>query len=249
MLKSEIEIKNLLNDCEDNEFDIFYGCSLFVALDKYSKDKCKLDSYFWALISRIEQHCYNLKKYIKFQSRNTDYKDIMVIDMNTLSLQDKLIMSHLIASRYYQKFSQRGPKSNTVNLIIDEAHKILSLPHEGENNNFEEYIKEGGKFGYYLTIASQRPSDISSMFFSQMHNYFVHRLVNQNDINTLSNAISFLDDNSFSMISSLKVGTCICSGIATKFPIVVNIPKLEDKISPYSNNISIISDAKIIKIR
>lgn len=253
--KSKIAINCFINKAEDNEFDIFYGYSLFISFTKYTKDKLKLDSNFWSLLNRVEQQCNNLKKFIKFQSKNTDYKDIIIIDLNLLSLENKLIISYLIASRYYNKFLNRTSDNNTFNLIIDEAHKILARPSAGESNNFkefvlnrfEEYIKEGRKFGFYLTIASQRPSDISSMFLSQMHNYFIHRLVNQNDIDNLSNAISFLDEKSFQMISSLKVGTCIYSGLAANFPVIVNIPKLDEAIAPKSKNISITANAKLRK--
>ena len=253
--KSKIAINCFINDAEDNEFDVFYGYSLFISFTKYTKDKFKLDSNFWALLNRVEQQCNNLKKFIKFQSKNTDYKDIIIIDLNLLSLENKLIISYLIASRYYNKFLNRTSDNNTFNLIIDEAHKILARPSAGESNNFkefvlnrfEEYIKEGRKFGFYLTIASQRPSDISSMFLSQMHNYFIHRLVNQNDIDNLSNAISFLDEKSFQMISSLKVGTCIYSGLAANFPVIVNIPKLDEAIAPKSKNISITANAILKK--
>ena len=47
---------------------------------------------------------------------------------------------------------------------------------------FEEIIKEGRKFNFYITIASQRPADISPTIISQIHNYFIHRLVNENDL-------------------------------------------------------------------
>lgn len=55
-------------------------------------------------------------------------------------------------------------------MIIDEAHNILSESSNRESESwkdyrletFEEIIKEGRKFGVYLTIASHRPADISS---------------------------------------------------------------------------------------
>ncbi len=248
--KTKNQVYDYLNEYKDSDFDIFYGCAIYTAIKKYGSSKSNyIDSSFWALLSRIEQHCNNLKKFIKFEME--EYKNIIVVNMNNLSLENKLILSYLIASRFYKMFGERKTKDNTINLIIDEAHKILSMPSEGEYNSFkdymikrfEEYIKEGRKFGFYLTIASQRPSDISSMFLSQMHNYFVHRLVNQNDIDNLSNSISFLDDASFSMLSSLKVGTCVYSGLAAKFPTIIQIPKLDNNISPKSNNISITSGA------
>lgn len=252
----DIISKNKLNDvleikCE-NDFDYFVMCMNFVAISRYGTSRSNsLDNSFWALIHRIEQHCDTLSKYIKFKLE--EYSNVLVVNMNLLSLEYKLIISYLVSNRYYKLFGNRVSDNNTINLVIDEAHKILSIPHERENtyfkeylvNTFEEYIKEGRKFGFYLTISSQRPSDISPMFLSQMHNYFIHRLVNQNDINNLSNSISFLDEASFSMISSLKVGSCIFSGLAAKFPTIIQIPKLSEESSPKSNNISITADAKI----
>lgn len=239
---------------EETDYNKFFGSCLYVAVDKFSTAKSQyLDANFWALINRIELNCNNLKNYIKFQKRDINYKNILVINMNRLTLENKLIISYLVANRYYKLFNNRRTNDNTINLVIDEAHKILSIPQDSDKTpfkeyilkKFEEFIKEGRKFGFYLTIASQRPSDISSMFLSQMHNYFIHRLINQNDIDNLSNTISFLDENSFKMISSLKVGSCIYSGLGAKFPIIVNIPKLQDDVTPKSKNISITANAKL----
>ncbi|TOG15365.1 hypothetical protein CGJ07_24370, partial [Vibrio parahaemolyticus] len=47
---------------------------------------------------------------------------------------------------------------------------------------FEELIKEGRKFGIFLTLSSQRPADISATIMSQLHNFFIHRLVNDRDL-------------------------------------------------------------------
>lgn len=249
---SKNKLENLLKIDKNDDFSYFIKCLNYIAISKYGTSKTKyLENSFWALINRIEQHCDVLSKYIKFNKE--EYSNILVINMNLLSLEYKLILSYLISNRYYNLFNKRISNNNTINLIIDEAHKILSLPHELENNffkeylirTFEEYIKEGRKFGFYLTISSQRPSDISPMFLSQMHNYFIHRLVNQNDISNLSNSISFLDDTSFKMISSLKVGSCIFSGVSAKFPTIIQIPKLNEEKSPKSNNISITANTII----
>jgi hypothetical protein len=91
--------------------------------------------------------------------------------------------------------------NNYLNLIVDEAHNILSEQSERESEHwrdyrletFEEIMKEGRKFGVFLTIASQRPADISPTIISQLHNYFVHRLINNEDIRAVEKTISYLD--------------------------------------------------------
>ena len=70
------------------------------------------------------------------------------------------------------------PIIHLVNLYYERHFNDLTSRLEV----FEEIIKEGRKFGVFMTIASQRPSDISSTIVSQLHNYFIHRLVNDEDL-------------------------------------------------------------------
>lgn len=110
-----------------------------------------------------------------------------------------------------------------LNIIIDEAHNILSRDSDRESEiwkdyrieTFEEIIKEGRKFGVFLTIASQRPSDISSTVISQLHNFFLHRLINNRDIEAVEKTISYLDRVSFEYLPILPTGTCILAGVLT----------------------------------
>ena len=96
---------------------------------------------------------------------------------------------------------------------------------------FEEIIKEGRKLGVFLTIASQRLSDISPTIISQLHNYFIHRLVNDRDIQQVNNNISFLDKVSVESLPILSTSVCVIAGQLTDMPVVVKIDPIEEKIS------------------
>lgn len=128
--------------------------------------------------------------------------------------------------------------------MIDEAHNILSAQSSREASVwkdyrlevFEEIIKEGRKFGFYLTLASQRPADISPTIMSQIHNYFIHRLVNDNDLAMLVNTISSLDSNSKRQIPLLAAGQCIITGTSFDLPVLVQVEKLEKSVAPNSEN-------------
>lgn len=132
----------------------------------------------------------------------------------------------------------------TKHLIIDEAHNILNAEYRNTGDDwqdyrlsvFEEIIKEGRKFGYYLTLASQRPADISSTILSQTHNYLIHRLVNDIDLRMLENTMPTLDKSSFQMIPSLGKGEVIITGNAIQVPVFVKIPK-EEIVRPNSDDI------------
>lgn len=106
---------------------------------------------------------------------------------------------------------------------------------------FEEIIKEGRKFGVFMAIASQSPSDISSTIVSQLHNYFIHRLVNDEDINKVGQTISFLDRVSKESLPILSIGVCVIAGQLVEMPIVVQISKIEDKYKPNNETIDIVS--------
>ena len=102
---------------------------------------------------------------------------------------------------------------------------------------FEEIIKEGRKFGVFMTIASQRPSDISSTIISQLHNYFIHRLINNKDLEMIEKVVAYLDKLSFETLPILPVGGCVMSGVIADLPIMVQIDKLDKTIQPQSSTI------------
>ena len=100
-------------------------------------------------------------------------------------------------------------------------------------------IKEGRKFGFYLTISSQRPSDISETIISQIHNYFIHRLVNENDLRIISNSISTLDTQSRHSIPFLAPGQCIVTGTSYYTPILVQMTQLKENERPQSDDVDL----------
>jgi DNA helicase HerA-like ATPase len=102
---------------------------------------------------------------------------------------------------------------------------------------FEELIKEGRKFSTFLTISSQRPYDISPTIISQLHNYFIHRLINENDIKAIERTIAYLDKLSFESIPILSVGSCFVAGLASDIPIKVDVDLLPIEMQPKSETI------------
>lgn len=103
---------------------------------------------------------------------------------------------------------------------------------------FEEIIKEGRKFGVFITISSQRPNDISSTIISQAHNYFIHRLINQNDLYAIEKSVSYIDRLTEESIPTLSTGTCIFSGVVCPMPLKLRVAELPTEEKPKSNTIS-----------
>ena len=99
----------------------------------------------------------------------------------------------------------------------------------------KKLIKEGRKFGGFVTIASQRPNDISPTVTSQAQNYFIHRLLNQRDLATISSAVSYIDRVIEESIPTLPTGTCVFSGMASQMPLKIDVKALADEKRPVSS--------------
>ncbi len=228
--------------------------SAFVHLEmiyKLSYGDTQFD-YVNPLLNRIESKADMFDKVIKIT--NDDNEDNItkyfctVISLRNANRDTKDIIPLLVAKYIYQKQKRLIGNSEKINrtthFVVDEAHNILSANNNREDDKwrdyrldvFEEIIKEGRKFGFYLTIASQRPADISATIVSQMHNFIIHRLVNQNDLNMLSNTLNSLDRVSQSAIPTLAPGCAIFTGTSFQLPIMVKVDQLDDQMAPKSEN-------------
>ena len=169
---------------------------------------------------------------------------VVVFSLLKVNQDQKRVIPLVIAKYLYEEQKKRGQSDleSSVHLIIDEAHNILSYSSQRESESwrdyrletFKEIVKEGRKFGMYLTVCSQRPADISPTILSQMHNYFIHRLVNDEDLKAIAKSVSFIDGASMSMIPVLPQGCCIVSGTAATHPTRVQVERLERVKQPRS---------------
>lgn len=174
-----------------------------------------------------------------------------VISLKKCKNDVKKILPMLIAKNFYVNHKEaeglNSPPTKTLHLIIDEAHNILSEQSTREHEIwkdyrlelFEEIIKEGRKYGVYLTLSSQRPADISPTIVSQIHNFFIHRLVNERDLMLLDNTISTLDTSSKSLIPTLAKGCCVLTGTAFDLPMILKVDPLLEGHRPASDDVNL----------
>lgn len=180
-------------------------------------------------------------------------KPVVIINLNDVNVEMKKIIPLVICKYYYEYFKKNNlEREKYLNIIVDEAHNILSRNSIRESETwkdyrletFEEIIKEGRKFGVFLTIASQRPYDISDTIISQLHNYFLHRLINNKDIEAIGRTVSYLDKISFDSLSILPQGGCILAGLSADLPVVMKINKIPDENKPHNETIVLTSKWK-----
>jgi len=179
-----------------------------------------------------------------------DEKNFVVINLNNVNIMIRKLIPLLVSFKLYHEQKDNHDKDNSkyLNIIVDEAHNILSYESQRESESwkdfrletFEEIIKEGRKFGVFMTIASQRPSDISATIISQLHNYFIHRLINNRDLEMVEKAIAYLDKVSVESLPILPIGACVLSGIIADLPIIIQVNKMPKCNSPVSETMNLI---------
>lgn len=209
----------------------------------------------WDVLSNRAQNEHIAPAINKLKSKQSDIRkvfdpnpeaelftsNIVVVALGDVNLEMKKTVPLLIAKKVYEDHKRLGP-NRSLNIVIDEAHNILSQESFRESESwkdyrletFEEIIKEGRKFGVFVTISSQRPNDISPTITSQAHNYFIHRLINQKDLQSIASAVSYIDKLTEDSIPTLPTGTCIFSGIAGQMPLKLAIRPLAEQLQPRS---------------
>ncbi|MBP3400419.1 MAG: ATP-binding protein [Selenomonadales bacterium] len=163
-------------------------------------------------------------------------KNIVVCDVSKASKDIRRVMVTFLCGKLYHEYTNSKRNSSSLHLIVDEAHNYLSSQKlDGEDpmartciETFERIIKEGRKFSVFLTMSTQRPSDITSTLLSQAHNYVIHKLVNPKDIEIIRNTVPFIDEKSMSMLSILAPGQAIFSGTAFNRPNVIRVHYSQD---------------------
>lgn len=244
-----IVIDNMIDEqvIEFKEFSYFQKIRLQIVFQFYD-EKGNYDSsseFISPLLKRLKR-IDDLDKVIEVN--NDSQSNIFnVISLKNVNTEMKKVLPLLICKQLYDNQKTKNEKNKFLNIIIDEAHNILSHHSERESSTwkdyrletFEEIIKEGRKFGVFLTVSSQRPSDISPTIISQLHNYFLHRLINNNDIFAIEKTISYLDKVSFESLPIIPTGSCIFAGLAAQVPVMVDIGKIKEGSEPVSQTIKL----------
>lgn len=87
------------------------------------------------------------------------------------------------------------------------------------------------------SIRNRASFSISATIISQLHNYLIHRLINNKDLEMIEKAVSYLDKLSFETLPILPVGACVLSGIIADLPIVIQVDKLDKSVQPISETL------------
>ena len=202
------------------------------------------------LMARLRQRLSTLDRCFTFSEEEfrSSRSVVTIINLRYCSIEERKLIPLIVTRSAYKDHKMNIRSNSFLNIIIDEAHNLLSYESSQESETwrntrlemFEEVLKEGRKFGVFVTLASQRPHDISPTITSQLHHYFLHQLVNPRDIDAVRSAVSYLDAKSFAELSSLPRGTCIISGTSVQIPAIVKIDELDKGETPDNETINLV---------
>lgn len=250
----EIESRHIYKQVEKFSFtDNFirnFICIMYMRMIYDVLSNRAMNEHIAPAINKLKQSELSISRVFDSSGKIGDLwgdSNIVIIDLSDVNTDTKKRIPLLLTNKLYNSHKNIGKAQRFLNIIVDEAHNILSYQSTRESEEwkdyrlevFEEIIKEGRKFGVFMTIASQRPSDISSTIISQLHNYFIHRLVNEKDIEQVNNTISYLDKVSVESLPILSTGVCVVAGQLAEMPLVVQIDKIENDYRPMNETLDI----------
>ncbi len=196
------------------------------------------------------RHFFNYPKYITrdqyIDSLIWDEKTnsrVQIVNFNINYIDDRLakVITKILSRMLFLKSSTLKPRgSRAFHIIIEEAHRYVQHDNDIEllgYNIFERISKEGRKYGVFLALITQRPSELSDTCVSQCANFMILRTLHPVDLKYIKEMVPNVSQEIMLQLKNLKPGNCIAFGSAFKVPTVMYIDLPDPR--PLSNNIDL----------
>lgn len=148
---------------------------------------------------------------------------IIILDMNDAGDEVVEVVSAVITRLLFDRLRRADPRNRLpVHLVLEEAHRYVAErpSHHAIDASriFERVAKEGRKYGAFLMVASQRPSELSKTVLSQCSNFVVHRIQNPDDLAHIRQMTPFISDSVMKRLPSLPKQHALIFGNAVNLP-------------------------------
>lgn len=237
----EEELQKLLETANEGFKDLLKlkdGIDMILLLEE-SKGNTQARIHCQTLMTRIDSIILSYSKNLfnKDDTRIAEFykttkydRALTVFDCSSLEDGDLLFLSGYLSREILesQRMVRKENKLNkSYNIILDEAHRYITEHNDDELIRsikvFDKIAKEGRKFGVFITVASQRPSELSRTVLSQCNNFILHRIRNNLDLDQLRKSIPYINDSQLFRLSYLKTGVALMVGDSFVVPMEVMI--------------------------
>ena len=164
---------------------------------------------------------------------------IIIVDMNAVEDEVVELVSSVLARMTFRLLRQAEPRNRfPVHLLLEEAHRYISeTPSKfaiDASKIYERIAKEGRKYGLFLLVASQRPSELSKTVLSQCSNFVIHRIQNPDDLSQIRQMTPFISEAVLKRLPSLPKQHALVFGTSVNLPTTFKVreakplPKSDD---------------------
>ena len=155
---------------------------------------------------------------------------IIIFDMNAVEDEVVELVASVIARMAFRTLRQADPRNRfPVHLLLEEAHRyIAEKPSRfaiDASKVFERIAKEGRKYGLFILVASQRPSELSKTALSQCSNFVIHRIQNPDDLSQIRQMTPFISDSVLKRLPSLPKQHALVFGTSVNLPTTFKVRK------------------------
>lgn len=159
---------------------------------------------------------------------------VIILDMNEAVDEVVEVASAVIARLIFDRLRKAEPRNRMpVNLVLEEAHRYVAERPSGyaidASRIFQRIAKEGRKYGLFLMVASQRPSELSKTVLSQCSNFVVHRIQNPEDLQHIRQMTPFVSESVMKRLPSLPKQHALIFGNAVNLPTTFKVRDVKPK--------------------
>ena len=149
-----------------------------------------------------------LKEVLGEKSSEEKTKQIIILDMSDVDDEVVELVSAVLARMIFESLRESEERGEMpVHLVLEEAHRYVAQRPSKYSIDaisiFERIAKEGRKFGMFLMVASQRPSELSKTVLSQCNNFIIHRIQNPEDLTHIKQMTPYISEPVLNRLPSL----------------------------------------------
>lgn len=176
-----------------------------------------------------------------FETKNTEktkkQHQIIILDLQEASDEALALISAVLARLVFEWIRNSDKKDFPIHFILDEAHRYIPEKFSFNFNNdsspqgthihtydtLERLVKEGRKYGIFLQVISQRPSELSKTVLSQCSNFIIHKIQNPDDLRYIRQMTPYISESITKRLPSLPQRHALVFGNAINLPVTVKM--------------------------
>lgn len=159
---------------------------------------------------------------------------LVILDVSQIVDETGLkLFSNFVARSLFQRNVGISDRSDCpIYLVFDEAHRYIRDADLTDDSIFNRIAREGRKFGVYLAVISQIPSELSRVVLSQVGTFIIHRIQNSYDLDYIRRNVPAITYSQVMRLPSFSPGTAIALGSSLIIPLEMQIDDQYAYVTP-----------------